>query len=101
MQIVIHPVDVDVTEGLRAYINDRLNKYFKKHSYITNIEVYVKMEEERHEDTHIIETIIHLPGPEMYADAAAKSYDIALNETIDKLRRQMEKYKEKHHSHRA
>lgn len=100
MQIVIEPVDVDVSTGLEEYIKERLNKFFGKQSYITGIDVYVKNADEKSEDEHIIEAKVYLPGPELFAESAANSYHNALNETIDKLRRQLEKYKEKNYAHR-
>lgn len=102
MQIVINPVDVNLTTGLKEYIEERLNKHFKKYDYITNIEVYVKKSASaKEEEAFIVEAIIHLPGPELFADSAGKSHDSALNDTIDKLKRQLQKHKEKFHAHRS
>ncbi len=101
MQIVIEPVDVDVTNGLEEYIKERLNKFFGKQSYITGIDVYVKNKEEKAEDECVVEAKVYLPGPELYAESAASSYHHALNETIDKLRRQLDKYKEIQFAHRS
>ena len=100
MQIVIQPVDIDVTAGLNDYIHERLNKFFGKQDYITGIDVYVKKANEKNTDEHIVEAKVYLPGPELYADSSAGSFHAALNETIDKLRRQLEKYKEVHFAHR-
>jgi len=100
MQIVIESIDIDLTDRHKDYINQRLNKFFGKQDYITGIDVYVKKANEKNEDDHIVEAKVFLPGPELYADSEANSYEQALNDTIDKLRRQLEKYKEKHFSHR-
>lgn len=102
MQIVIHPVDVNMTAGLKEYVQERLNKTFKNYSFITNIEVYLKKTSEANEEkAFVVEGIIRLPGPEIFAESTAKSHDAALNETIDKLRRQLQKYKDKFHAHRS
>jgi len=101
MQIVIEQVGLDVSSGLKSYIEERGNKFFGKHHYITSIDVYVKEATEKKEEPCIIEAKVFLPGPELYAEAAADSHHVALNQTIDKLRRQLEKYKEKYMSHRA
>lgn len=100
MQIVIESIDIDLNERQYEYIKKRLNKFFGKQDYITSIDVYVKKAPEKNENDHLVEAKIFLPGPELYADSEASSYENALNETIDKLRRQLEKYKEKHFSHR-
>lgn len=101
MKIVIEPVDVEVSAGLDSYIKERLNKFFGKQNYITGIDVYVKKAEEKAENEHIVEAKVYLPGPELFAESASNSYHNALNETIDKLRRQLEKYKEKNYAHRS
>jgi putative sigma-54 modulation protein len=100
MKITIHPVGVEVSEGLDTYIRERLNKFFSKQTYITGIDVYVKKQKEKVVDECLIETIMRLPGPEIFAEGEGKTNDIALNEAIEKMRRQLEKYKEKFHSHR-
>ena len=100
MNIVIESVDVDISAKFSDYIKERLNKFFGKYDYITSIDVYVKNENKQSDEDHIVEAKVFLPGPELYADSAADSHKDALNATIDKLRRQLEKYKEKYHSHR-
>lgn len=100
MQIVIESIDIDLTEQHKEYIEQRLNKFFGKQDYITSIDVYVKKETEKDENDHTVEAKVFLPGPELYAGSEGSTYEQALNETIDKLRRQLEKYKEKYFSHR-
>jgi len=100
MKIVIESIEINLTDRHKEYIKQQLKKYFGKQDYITGIDVYVKKASEKNEDDHIVVAKVFLPGPELFAESEANTYEKALNETIEKLRRQLEKYKEKHFSHR-
>jgi len=100
MKIVIESIGSDLTDRHKEYIGQRLNKFFDKQEYITGIDVYVKKADEKNEDEYTVEAKVFLPGPELFAKSEASTYEKALNDTIEKLRRQLEKYKEKHFSKR-
>lgn len=95
MNIIIESVDFKAGDALETYVKERLNKFFGPYDYITQAMVYLKKVPETDQGDKIAEIELRLPGTELYADSQADTYQRAVSETIDKVRRQLEKYKER------
>ena len=46
-------------------------------------------------DDHVAEAIVHTKGPRLVAKEAAVSYEAAIDRLVDKLERQVERYRDK------
>ena len=98
MQLSITGHHIDVTEPLKAYVTDKLDKLDRHSDKITNVHVVLSVEKlvQRAEAT------VHISGGELFADASTDDLYAAIDLLSDKLDRQLIKHKEKtiarHHS---
>lgn len=69
----------------------RLDEYDEK---ITQAEVYFRLDDTTVPDGILAEVQLHVPGPVIYASAAAENAIEALNRAADKAKRQLLKAKE-------
>ncbi len=91
MQLSISGHHVDVTDALKTYVEEKLQKLERHYDHITNAHVILTVEklEQRAEAT------VHVSGGEVFADANCDDMYAAIDKLTDKLDRQILKHKEK------
>lgn len=91
MQVNISGHQLDVTDALRDYIEEkfaRLERHFDK---ITNVQVTLEVEKLKQK----VEATLHVAGGEVVANAESDDMYAAIDLLTDKLDRQLIKHKEK------
>lgn len=91
MQINISGHHLEVTEALRNYVNEkfvRLERHFDK---ITNVQVIMQVEKLKQK----VDATLHIAGGEVVATAEHDDMYAAIDLLVDKLDRQLIKFKEK------
>lgn len=86
-----------VSDDLQALIEDRVSKLSMFYERIQTADVFLKEEENRSNGSpkgNTVEIRLHVPGQILYADASSDSYERALPDTVDKMRRQVIRFKE-------
>lgn len=93
MQISIQGVGIKVTEALSDFVNDKFKRLDRKADIINSISVTLQVEKL----DHIAKADIAVNGSNLHAEATAESMYPAVDALIDKVDRQIVKYKEKLH----
>ena len=93
MQISLTGHHVDLTDSLRAYVDQK----FERLDHVTNVHVILSVEKLAQK----AEANMHVSGAEIFADATHEDMYAALDALVDKLDRQLIKHKEKMKSHRG
>ena len=96
MQVNITGHHVELTPALKDYINEKLEKVHKRFSNITNAQVTLSVEKKFHQKA---EATLHLAKAEIFATSEAEDMYAAIDLLVDKLDRQVVKYKEKMQNH--
>lgn len=91
MQISIQGVGVKVTDALNDFVNDKFKRLERKGDLINSITVTLSVEKL----VHIAKADIRVPGDVLHAEATAESMYPAIDALIDKVDRQIIKFKEK------
>ena len=99
MAVNFQYVDVDVSETLSAFTEEKLKKIFNKFEFIIGATVYFKKEEHNHDSGKICNIELSLPGPRIFATSNERNYEVAVRETISDLERQLKKRKEVYKTH--
>ncbi|MCX7896854.1 MAG: ribosome-associated translation inhibitor RaiA [Rhodocyclaceae bacterium] len=86
---------VEVTPALRDYVTQKLNKVINHFDHVTNTHVILSVEKL----THKAEVTLHVRGKDITASATDGDMYAAIDLLIEKLDRQVQKYKEKHYGH--
>lgn len=95
MQINISGHQLEVTDALRNYIDEkfiRLERHFDK---ITSAQVIMSVEKLNQK----VDATLRLAGGDVVASAENADMYAAIDALVDKLDRQLIKFKEKHQSH--
>lgn len=91
MQLSISGHHVDVTDALKTYVEDKLQKLERHYDHITNAHVILSVEKLQQK----AEATLHISGAELFADADCDDMYAAIDKLTDKLDRQILKHKEK------
>lgn len=95
MQITVTGQQMDVTEPLRAYAQEKVGRIHKHFDNVTNTSVVLHVEKNR----HLAEATIHTKGATLHANAEGADMYAALDALADKLDRQVLRHKEKTRDH--
>lgn len=90
---------MDVTSALREYVTEKMQRLERHFDHVTSTHVVLSVEKLRHK----AEATIQLNGSKIFADSTQQDMYAAIDSLVDKLDRQVKKYKEKHaeERHRA
>ena len=91
MQVNISGHQLDVTEPLRDYVEEKLSRLERHFDRITNVQVIMSVDKLKQK----IEATLHVAGGEVVANAEHDDMYAAIDLLIDKLDRQLIKHKEK------
>ncbi|MFZ5552548.1 MAG: HPF/RaiA family ribosome-associated protein [Bacteroidota bacterium] len=95
MKINVHSIHFDADKKLIEFINEKVVKLAGIHDQITVGEVYLRLEKSSANDNKIAEIKLHVPGKELFAKRQCKSFEEAVDLSVDALRNQIKKYKGK------
>ncbi|MFT5503008.1 MAG: putative sigma-54 modulation protein [Gammaproteobacteria bacterium] len=97
MQISISGHHVDVTESMRNYVHEKIERLDRHFDQALDINVVLTVEKLRHK----AEATLHVSGGNLHADDEQEDMYAAIDGLIAKLDRQGKKHKEKQTNHRA
>jgi putative sigma-54 modulation protein len=86
---------VEITPTLHDFINKKFGRITKHSDHITNIHIFLNISKH----TQKAEATIHIPGHEIYASAESEDMYKTIDLLLDKVIRQLDKYKEKNKNH--
>jgi putative sigma-54 modulation protein len=85
-----------VAESVKAYATKRLGKLDRRLHDLTLVEVTLWREQNPSiSDDHVAEGVVHTKGPTLVAKESALTYEAAVDRLVDKLERQVERYRDK------
>lgn len=96
MNVIINCRHMDLTENLKAYAEEKIGKFSKYLGNITEATVTLSVEKYRHKT----EVLMKVNGLMIQAESITADMYSSIDEVVEKLERQVKKYKEKISSHR-
>lgn len=97
MQLSLTGHHVDITDALRAYVNEKFERLERHFEHVTNVHVILSLEKVERK----AEATMHIAGGDVFADAVHEDMYAAIDALVDKLDRQVIKHKEKLKSRRT
>jgi putative sigma-54 modulation protein len=95
MQLTISGLHIDVTDALRSYVSEKLERIERHFDNVTTINVVLQVEKER----QMAEATINAKGATLHANAEATDMYAAIDALMGKLDSQVRKHKEKTTDH--
>ena len=100
MRLQVKGKNVEVSESVREYAEKRLGKLEKQLADPTQVELELAMERNPAiADNHVAEATIWTKGPTLRAREAATGWEASIDQLVDKLERQVVRYREKRQNH--
>lgn len=96
MNIVVNGRHLEVTSALKSYAEEKIGKFEKYLSNITEAIVTISVEKYRHK----AEVLLKVNGVLIQAESVTGEVYSAIDEVVEKLEKQVVKYKEKLKTHR-
>lgn len=96
MNIIINGRHMELTKNLKDYAEEKISKFKKYLNNITEATVTLSVEKYRHK----AEVLLKVDGSFIQAECITGEMYSSIDEVVEKLERQIKKYKEKTVSHR-
>lgn len=95
MQLNITGHHIEVTDSLKAYVAEKLERLEKHFDHVNNVHVILSVEKLRQKS----EATVNISGATLFADSTEEDMYAAIDSMADKLDRQIKKHKEKLKDH--
>ena len=91
MQVQIHSIHFDADQSLLDFVTAKLDKLLTYNNDIQNCEVFLRVEKSDTRENQIVKVKAHVPGKDLFAKKRASSFEAAMDEVHEALRRQVMK----------
>ena len=96
MRLQVKGRNLDVTDSIRSYAEQKLKKLDKQLNDATEIELELAVEKNPSiADNHVAEATVWTKGPVLRAREASGDMKASIDQLVDKLERQIERYRDK------
>ena len=89
MDIQIHAIHFDADRDLLTFIKSKLNKLITFNDSIISADVFLRIEKNDERENKVVDIKIHVPGKELFAKKQSSSFESAVDEVTEALRRQV------------
>jgi putative sigma-54 modulation protein len=92
--------NVKASNDLEEFCSEKLDKIADKYEFIVRAKVFFKLENTPTNETGKISEIqLSVPGSNLFAESSRENFKMSFADAIDKVKRQLEKRKDKMHAH--
>ncbi len=95
MQTKVHAIDFKADSKLLSFVEKRVNKLELYNDKMILSEVFLKLDKSRDRENKISEIKLLVPGKELFAKKQCKTFEEAVDVTVEALRKQILKDKNK------
>ena len=95
MNMKIHSVRFDADQKLIEFIESKLNKLTQFEDQIIGSEVFLRLDKSQNAENKVVEIKLNVSRNEFFAKKQCESFEEATDQSIEALRRQLEKKKGK------
>ena len=95
MNIQIHSVRFTADKKLTDFVRQKVEKLTNLGEDIVNIEVFLRLDKDQERENKIAEIKLDVSGKPLFAKKQSKTFEEAIDDSVDALKKQIAKYKEK------
>jgi len=95
MNLIIKGHNIEITGAVNEYVKNKFHKITDHFDHVIDARITLSLEKL----SHIAEVTIHLPKADIHAESSDSNMYHAIDTLIQKLDRQVVKYKEIHYGH--
>lgn len=95
MDIKIHSIHFDADKKLIEFTNNKVKKLIQFYDNIIGAEVFLRIEKDQSLENKVAEIRLDIPGNDIFAKKKTKSFEESIDNSLDAIKRQLTKFKEK------
>jgi putative sigma-54 modulation protein len=95
MKVSVQSVNFNISRDLVEYIEKKVNNLEKFHDHILGAEIFLKVQSTSEKENKIVEIKMSLPGNDIVAKKQSKTFEDAVSQASESIRRQLVKRKER------
>ncbi len=95
MQVNINAVHFKTDVKLEEFITDKVGKLYQFYEEVISAEVILKLDSNEKVKDKIVEVRLVIRGNDLFAKKESKSFEDAIDQAVEALRKQITKHKEK------
>tara|TARA_B110000211_G_C14020407_1_gene527393 strand:- start:174 stop:464 length:291 start_codon:yes stop_codon:yes gene_type:complete len=95
MKVKVSSLHFDADQALIDFTSERINKLETFYDKIIEGEVTFKVDKSASKENKVAEIKLNIPGKDLFAKKQCKSFEEAVDQTVEALRRQLRKQKTK------
>ena len=95
MNVQIQSVQFDADRRLVDFVEAKMAKMDRFAERSTGAEVILKLDKDHEKGNKVATVTLHMPGEDLVAEHRSKAFEESVDEAIDALKRQLEKFKGK------
>ena len=95
MNVKIQSVKFDADKKLIDFVNAKMSKLERFAEDAVGAEVIMKVDKDNDHGNKVVTIILSVPGNDLVAEERAKTFEEALDESIEALKKQIAKHKER------
>lgn len=95
MNINLQTVKFDADKRLVEFVEKKLSKIDRFAERATGADVILKLDKDAEKGNKVVSITVHIPGGDLMTEQRAKTFEEAVDNAVDVLKRQCEKHKEK------
>lgn len=98
MKVFAQSVNFKADSELIKFVEKKVSSLEKFHDKIVDAEVFLKVQKTSEKENKITEIKINIPGNELMVKKETKTFEEGVSVSVEALKRQLKKSKEKHRS---
>lgn len=95
MQVQMNAVHFKADEKLVTFIQEKMDKLEQYSDRIIDAEVFLKLESHGQVKEKLAEIRLKVPGDRLFAKGSDRTFEVAVDQAVEGLRRSLRKYKER------
>ncbi|CAM3638455.1 ribosome hibernation protein YhbH [Flavobacterium saliperosum S13] len=99
MKVNVHAVNFNVDRKLVDFVQERLDKLEKYYDKVVSSDVFLKLDNTSDKENKIVEVKVMVPGDDFVVKKQSKTFEEAVDLSVDSLERLLLKRKEKIRTH--
>jgi len=101
MKVFVQSVNFNADNSLVEFVEKKVESLEKYYDKIVDSEVFLKVQQTSEKENKIVEIKINVPGSDIIVKKTAKTFEEGISLTVESLKRQLNRYKEKQRSHQV
>ena len=101
MKVFVQSVNFNADKELVEFVEKKVESLEKYYDKIVDSEVFLKVQQSSEKENKIVEVKINVPGNDFVVKKVCKTFEEGVVLTVDSLRRQLNKRKEKRRSYQV